>query len=232
DDALDALGEFTRRTRTFREHDDIVILGMGEVGRAAHSVVAAAGIDVTTVDREEAPDVDVVGDGGSRDVLKAAGADEAGAVIVGLPDDPTALLATVLVRSMNPDAEILVRISEAGDSRKALSAGADYVLSVPQVSARMVAMELRGEEVLEPASQIRLVQVAAEPFAGKTLADSGIYEETGCRVVAIEDEEGVSSVVDPERVLDPDDRLTIVGSDDAMHEFFKRFDVSRLEPTE
>ncbi|MFW6003472.1 MAG: potassium channel family protein [Halanaeroarchaeum sp.] len=232
DAALDALGEFTRRTRTFREHEEIVLLGMGEVGRAALAVIEDADIDVTTVDRDEEPGVDVVGDAGTRSVLQEAGADEAGAIIVGLPDDSTALLATVLTRSMNPDAEILVRISKAGDTRKALSAGADYVLSVPQVSARMVAMELRGEEVLEPASQIRLVQVSAEPFAGMTLIDSGIYERTGCRVVAIEDDEGITSVVDPDRVIESGDHLTIVGADDAMHEFFKRYDVTKAETTE
>ncbi|UWG48095.1 K+ transport system, NAD-binding component fusedto Ion channel [Halanaeroarchaeum sp. HSR-CO] len=232
DAALDELGEFTRRPRTFGEHDRIVLLGMGEVGRAAHSVIEAADIDVTVVDRDDEPGVDIVGDASSRSTLEEAGVADAGAIIVGLPNDSAALLATVLTRSMNPDAEILVRISKAGDTRKALSAGADYVLSVPQVSARMVARELRGEEVLEPASQIRLVQVSAEPFAGKTLAQSRIYETTGCRVVAIEDDDGITSTLDPERVLAARDRLTIVGTDDAMHEFFKRFDVTRPETTE
>ena len=232
DEAIDDLGDFTRRPRTFRQHDRIVLLGVGEVGRASQAVIDDADIDYTTVDREDAPGVDVVGDATSRETLVEAGVREAGAVIVALPGDSMALLATVLTRSMNPDVEILVRVNKAGDTRKALSAGADYVLAVPQVSARMVAMELRGEQVLEPASQIRLVQVSAEPFAGRTLAKSGIYEQTGCRVVAIEDDEGVSSVVDPGRVLDAADRLTIVGTDDAMHEFFKRYDVARPKSTE
>ncbi|MFB6132369.1 MAG: TrkA family potassium uptake protein [Halanaeroarchaeum sp.] len=232
EEALDELGEFTRRPRTFVEHDRIVVLGMGEVGRAAHTVIEEAGIDVTTVDRDAEPAVDVVGDATDRSILQEAGIPDAGAVIVGLPDDSSALLAAVLARALNPDAEILVRVNTAGDTRKALSAGADYVLSVPQVSARLVAKELRGEEVLEPASQIRLVQVPGEPFAGTTLANSNMYETTGCRVVAVEDDEGVTSVVYPDRVIDPEDRLTVVGTDDAIHEFFKRFDVPSPESEE
>jgi Trk K+ transport system NAD-binding subunit len=89
----------------------------------------------------------------------------------------------------------------------------------------MVARELRGEDVLSPASQIRIVRVSAEPFAGSTLAESGIYEETGCRVIAVEGESGPSGVVDPERRFSGDERLTIVGSDEAIQRFRKQFGV-------
>ncbi|ALG82416.1 potassium channel family protein [Halanaeroarchaeum sulfurireducens] len=191
-----------------------------------------SGIDVVTVDSDEGANPDVVGDASSRPILEEAGVDDAGAIIVGLPDDSAALLASVLARSANPDAEILMRVNTDDDTRKALKAGADYVLSVPQISARMVAMELRGEAVIEPASQVRLVQVEASPFAESTLAESGIYEETGCRVVAIEDENGVSGAVDPHRELAADDRLTVAGTDDAIHEFLKQVDVARTDTDE
>lgn len=94
----------------------------------------------------------------------------------------------------------------------------------------MVARELRGEDVLAPASQIRLVRVPADPFTGSTLAESGIYEETGCRVVAAEDESGFTSAIDPRRQFTGDERIVIVGSDEAVQRFLKRFDVSPMEP--
>lgn len=78
-------------------------------------------------------------------------------------DDDASLLTTVLARSLNSNIEILTRVSDTDATRKALSAGADYVLSVPRVSARMVARELRGEDILSPASQIRLLRVPAAP---------------------------------------------------------------------
>jgi Trk K+ transport system NAD-binding subunit len=146
--------------------------------------------------------------------------------VIGLPDDSAGLLTTVLARSLDSNIEILVRMSDTDATSKALSAGADYVLSVPRVSARMVASELRGEDVLAPASQIRLVRVPAAPFAGDTVAESGIDEETGCRVVAVEAEGGVTSSVDPQRRLSGEERLTIVGDDESVREFLARFDVS------
>jgi voltage-gated potassium channel len=178
-----------------------------------------------TIDADEGDDVDVVGDAGTEATLRAAGVDAADALIVGLPDDSASLLTTVLARSLNSDVEILVRMSDADATRKALSAGADYVLSVPRVSARMVARELRGENVLAPASQIRLVRVPATPLAGSTLAESGVYERTGCRVIAVEDESGFTSTVDPTRTFTGDERIVIVGTDEAVQRFRKRYDV-------
>jgi len=105
---------------------------------------------------------------------------------------------------------ILTRVSDADTTRKALSADADYVLSVPRVSARMVATELRGEDVLQPASQIRFIRVSADPLAGTTLADSEVYEDTGCRVIAIEDDDGLSATVDPNREFTGDEQLTLL----------------------
>lgn len=94
----------------------------------------------------------------------------------------------------------------------------------------MIARELRGEDVLAPASQIRLIRVPAAPLAGSTLAESGIYEQTGCRVIAVEDEAGLTSTIDPQRQFTGDERMVLVGSDEAVQRFLKRFDVSPMEP--
>ncbi len=225
-EALEELSEFTRRPRRFRGDQRIVIAGHGEVGKAARSVIVEEDIEVVTIDIDDHDGVDIVGDASSREVLKDAGIKQAGAVIVGLPDDSLGLLATVWSRSLNPDIEMLVRVSDPDATKKALSAGADYVLSVPRVSARMIAKELRGEDVLAPASQVRLVRVPATPFAGSTLAESGISEKTGCRVIAIDDGSSVSSVVDPQQVFTGEERLVLVGSDESIQDFLKRFDVS------
>jgi len=223
---LEALSEFVRPARAHARPEGVVVAGLGEVGRAALSVLADAGIEATTIDVADRPDVDLVGDAGSRATLREAGIEEAGAIIVGLPDDSDGLLATVLARSMNPDIEVLVRMNDVDATGKALSAGADYVLSVPRVSARMVARELRGEAVLAPASQSRIVRVPATPFAGATLAESGIYEETGCRVIAVTDDDGNAGTVDPGHRFDGGEEITIVGTDESVQAFLKRFDVT------
>jgi Trk K+ transport system NAD-binding subunit len=229
-DALATFSDVVQANRTLRQHERIIIAGQGEVGKAARDVVSEAEIEVVTIDIEARNGVDIVGDAGTRDILEEAGIETAGAIIVGLPDDSAGLLTTVLARSLNSDIEILTRVGDTDATRKALSAGADYVLAVPRISARMVAREIRGEDIPAPASQIRLIRVPADPFAGTTLAESGIYERTGCRVIAIEDETGVTSAVDPRRRFTGDERIVLVGSDEAIQQFEKRFDVSPMEP--
>ena len=231
-DALEEISEFVRPTRSVRQHEQIILAGMGEVGQAAHSIVSEAGIDTVTVDIDDHGGVDIVADAGSKKVLREAGIENAGAIIVGLPDDSASLLTTVLARSLDPSIEMLTRVSDTDATKKALRAGADYVLSVPRVSARMIAKELRGEDILAPASQIRFVRVSASSFAGSTLAESGIYENTGCRVIVTEHESGLSSNPDPHRKFTGDEQMTIVGSDKAAQQFFKQFDVSQTEIAE
>jgi Trk K+ transport system NAD-binding subunit len=228
-DALEAFSDFTQPSRMLRAHERIIVAGQGEVGEAAREFISEEEIDVVTVDIEDREDVDVVGDSRSDEILKQAGIETAGAIIIGLPDDSATLLTTVLARSLNGDIEILARVSDTGATRKALSAGADYVLSVPRVSARMVARELRDEDVLAPASQIRLLRAPATPISGSTLAESGIYEKTGCRVIAIEDESGLTTTVDPQREFKGTEHIVLVGSDEAIQQFRKQFDLSPIE---
>ncbi|MEF8824967.1 MAG: NAD-binding protein [Halapricum sp.] len=223
-DALAEFSEFTRPARLRPQHERSIVAGYGEVGQAAESVLSEAGIDSVTIDVEARDGVDIVGNAGSKERLREADIEHADAVIVGLPDDSASLLTTVLADSLNPDAEVLTRVDDPDATKKALNAGADYVLSVPRISARMIARELRGEDVLAPASQIRFVRVSAGPFAGSTLADSGIYEETGCRVIALEDESGVTSAVDPQRQFTGDERLVLAGTDEAVQTFVTRFE--------
>ena len=231
-DTLEEITDFIRPTRAVRQHERIILAGMGEVGQAAHSVISEADIDAVTIDIDDHQGVDIVADAGSKAVLQEAEIGDAEAIIIGLPDDSASLLTTVLARSLDPSIEVLTRVSDTDATRKALSAGADYVLSVPRVSARMIAKELRGEDVLAPASQIRFVRVSASPFAGSTLAESGIFEETGCRVIAIEDDSGLSNTLDPQRQFTGDERVIIVGSDESVQQFLRQFDVSPTEAAE
>jgi Trk K+ transport system NAD-binding subunit len=231
-ESIEALGELTRPTQPVGRRGRVVVLGAGEVGSAARAAVTGAGVDVTTVDRTDGEGVDVVGDATARDTLRTAGVGEADAVVVCLPDDTATLLATATVRTLDPTVEVLVRVNDTDTAARALRAGADYVLSVPRVSARMVVGDLRGEDVLEPASQMRLVRVDADPFAGRTLAESEISETTGCRVIAVERDGEVSAPVDPTRPLVAGDVLTLVGTDANVQAFLDRYDVSPAEPAE
>ncbi|MDZ7851051.1 MAG: NAD-binding protein [Halodesulfurarchaeum sp.] len=225
-DSLESLTEVTRPARKASELDRVVIAGYGEVGKAAAAVIEDAGLESMTIDTKEQTGVDVVGNAGSRETLDRAEIDDAGAIIVGVPDDSTALLTTVLARSMRSTIEILTRIKDTESSEKAIAAGADYVLSVPRVSARMLATELRGEDRAITMDAVELIEISAAPFEGTTLADSGIAE-TGCRVVTVRTAEKTQTEPDPSREFTGSETLAIVGTGESIEALREQFGIDQ-----
>jgi len=49
-------------------------------------------------------------------------------------------------------------------------------------------------------------------------------------VIAVEDESGFSSTIDPQRRFTGDERIVLVGSDEGVQQFRKQFDVSPISP--
>jgi Trk K+ transport system NAD-binding subunit len=118
---------------------------------------------------------------------------------------------------MSNDVEILARVTEAEKESPAFRAGADYVLSVQRVSARLVAAEVHGERVMDPAGQIRLVRADAAPFAGDSVADARGAGSRGWTVVGVSRRGNV--LTDEETTVEAGDDVFVAGSDRAIQNF-------------
>lgn len=95
--------------------------------------------------------------------------------------------------------------------------GADYVLSVQRVCARLVAAEVHGEGLMDPVSQIRLVRGDAAPFEGESLADVRRSREREGTVVGLVRDGTVHT--DREGTIEAGDELFVAGSDRAIQRF-------------
>ncbi len=199
-----------------RHHPRVVVAGLGEGGAAA---VDALPDDtaVTTVDVADGPDVDVVGDVGDPETLAAAGLDEATALLVTVDEDATALLAIALARTMTDEIEIFARVTDADKVNNAYEAGADYVLSTQEVSARLLASDVYGERVLDPTSQIRTIRVDGDAFAGDTVGEVNAAHEDRFRLVGVRRDGAFLSGDDV--AVAGDDVAVIVGGDEAIQRF-------------
>jgi Trk K+ transport system NAD-binding subunit len=203
-----------RSSRT-RPPSRVVVAGLGEGGAAAVEALPD-GVAVTTVD-EAAADPDVVGDVTEPETLRAAGIDDASALVVTVGDDATALLTVAMARALSDDVEILARVTDAEKASAAFRAGADYVLSIQRTCARLVAAEVHGERVLDPVSQIRLVRADAAAFAGQSLTDLRRGADRGWTVVGIVRDGAVHT--DERATVEADDDVFVAGSDEAIREF-------------
>ncbi|GAB3676237.1 potassium channel family protein [Halopiger thermotolerans] len=206
-------------------HERILVAGAGEGGAAAVDALPDD-VSVTTVDwtANAVFEPDIVGDITEPGTLRAADLGEASALIVTVDDDASALLTIATARSLSDDVEILARVTETGKVTPAFKAGADYVLSVQQTSARLVAAEVHGERVVDPTSQIRIVRTDAAPFVGDSLLDFRRDTERGWTVVGIVRDGTIRT--DEHATVDADDDVIVAGSDATIREFERTVDAS------
>jgi Trk K+ transport system NAD-binding subunit len=199
-----------------------VVCGYGEVGFKVAQMLRDVGEEVTVVERRELEGVDVVGDALDPAVLNRASVAEAKAVILALDAGPT-LFAASVIRDLAPEVPIIARVNRADNVARVRQAGADFSMSISQVAAQIIAQQLLGEQSISLESNVKLTQVTAAGIAGKTPHDSGVADQTGCAIVAVERGDEVIVALGHGFVIDKDDTVYICGSISAVAAYFKVF---------
>jgi len=198
---------------------EIVVVGHGEVGKTVVRALEDANLPHTVIDRESHEAVDVVGDATDPDVLRAAGVESARSIILAVPDDTSTEFATLVVRDMNAQIEIICRADEMGSMKKMYRAGADYVLSLSNVTGRMVAAEVLEEDVISVDTQVQVVRTTAPALEGQTLQEALVRSRTGCTVIAVERNGDLATNVGPDTTIEPGDKVVIAGTDQGTNRF-------------
>ena len=213
----------TTAVRSFGRGETVVV-GHGEVGSIVADRLQEAGLPYTVVDEADDDGVDVVGDATDPAVLERAGVPEARSVVLALPDDTATEFATLVVRDLNPDAEIIARAESTGAVNKTYRAGAEYVLSLSTVSGRALAEEiLDDEQILSVETRIECLRTTAPGLTGETLAGAGVRERTGSTVVAVERDDELHTDLPPTFRIERGDELVVVGTDAAATRFVETF---------
>jgi Trk K+ transport system NAD-binding subunit len=218
-DQLERLKELTLSEERRLTGDTVVVAGLGEVGSTVVRTLSDESVEATVVDRDELPDVDVVGDVRERTTLRAAGVGDAGAVILALGDDTATVFATLVIRELDPTVQIVARANEAENVGKIYRAGADYVLALETISGRMLASTILDEEVMSFDRQVEIVRTAAPMLAGRTLREADVRSKTGSTVIAVERDGRVITDLEPGFRFERDDALVVAGTDEAVNRF-------------
>lgn len=199
---------------------EVVIAGAGEVGSTARDRLSEAGVTCTVIDlREEV--ADVTGDATDEAVLREAGVEDADAFVAALADDNDAILSVLHARTIAGEIDIAARMNGIDTESKARRAGATYVLSVPDISGRLVALNVLREAVLSYDRQVEVVGVEADDLPGSTLSDPAV-RESDCFPVAIERNGQFRTDISPETTLESGDRVVVAGDDDGIDELRSR----------
>lgn len=226
------------RRRRLMQHDisrlagHIIVCGFGRVGRGVWTalrlrdqnlVVVEIDSDRAEVAREEGALV-IEGDATHNDVLEMAGVRSADSVIACVTDDSDNLVIALSVKSLRAETRVICRATELESERKLHLAGADAVVAPQAVGAERLAMMAIQPELAQvfdvvvsgTALEFRVEELDIDPdceMAGKTIGESGIRQDTGALILAIE---GSSNHVlvnpGPDVRLNPGERLVVVGT--------------------
>jgi voltage-gated potassium channel len=213
-----------------------VIIGGGRVGRAIGTAFAAEGIEFVIIDqlpeREREDARYVIGDAADRSVLREAGLDEAGAILITTHDDNVNVYLTRYCRGLRPTARIVSRARLDRNVSTLYRAGADAVLSYAGTGSAAIWNHHRGDETVLVAQGLNVFRTPMpKELAGTTLAAAHVLRRTACNVVAVERNGVLEGNPDPNMPLPDAGELVLVGTDVAEAKFSEEFPHARRRPS-
>jgi voltage-gated potassium channel len=206
----------------------VIILGGGRVGRAAGRALADRGLDYRIVEmlpeRVRNPEKYVLGDAAELEVLMAAGIQQTPAVLVTTHDDDTNIYLTIYCRRLRPDVQIIARARLERNVDTLHRAGADFVLSYASMGSSLMMNLLDRGSILMVAEGLDVFEVPTPAnLVGKTIAQADIRNQTGCTVVALQENGAVAVNPDPHLPLAEAAQMILIGSAADEARFFKRY---------
>lgn len=202
------LSEFFGRRRMERDiarlSGHYIICGAGRVGRSAGRALATEKVPFVFVETTEEKLVRlpedwprIVGDASLEEILRKARIEEAKGLVAATTTDGTNLFIVMAARALNPNLRIIARASEEASEKHLRAAGAQVVISPYTFAGYRIAQSFLRPHVLsfldmatvsDGQTELEFEQVHIEKgsrYAGQHLGDSGIRQDTGVIVLAI-----------------------------------------------
>ncbi len=205
-------------SRSIKRQDKIVIAGYGDVGSKLVEILRDAGENICVIDKKEMPGVDIVGDILDTDVLQQTGLAEARVMVLACENDSAALLAATVIRDFAPDLPIIACAALEENVERIQHGGADFALSISQVSGQILAHHILGEMVSQQ-TYIKLVKQKAAWLAGRHPLDPDITAGSRCSIVAVGRNGDTVLDITDDFVLEENDDIFICGTVDTLNQF-------------
>ena len=211
-----------------RSDKPVVIIGGGRVGRAVAAALVKEGTDYRIIDRRPDDSLDhdkvVAGDAAELEVLQTAGIMDTASVVITTHDDDMNVYLTIYCRRLRPNIHIIGRANLDRNVSTLHRAGADFVMSYASTAANVLFNSLESANILLLAEGLNVFRIPMpESLVGRTLAESGIRETTGCNVVAVVRSGRFDANPDALQPMPQDADLVVIGDMESENRFFAKF---------
>ncbi|MDH3745459.1 MAG: NAD-binding protein [Acidobacteriota bacterium] len=222
-DSVHRLAQLGAGATPLRRSGAFLLAGYGEVGQKVAQLLRDAGEEVRVIDKKPGDGVDVVGDILDHRVLERADVRHAQGMILAVDSDSATLFATVILKDYAPEIQVIARVNEAQNVERIHRAGAEFALSLSEVSGQILAARLLGQEGISVGPQIRVLKASPAAFTGKNPAQLELRERTGVSIVAVERGERLRVELDPDFVFETGDVVYVCGNEQAIERFLGEF---------
>ncbi len=216
--------------------DHIIVCGAGRVGRQVLYRLRKEGALSVVIEKQEDLAIQLIEEGflvinsdaTHDETLKRARIDKAKGLITALPEDSLNVFVTLTAKGLNPGIQVVARMDQLETEKKLLRAGADKVISPATLGAWRMAMSILkpvSVEYIDTVIHDHNIAMDMEELkinessclVGKTLANSGIKQQTGAMVMAIVRGNQVISNPAAEEVILEGDLLIVFGLREQLH---------------
>ena len=213
----------------------VVIIGGGGVGMEAARTLVEQGLDYRIVEKDvdqvQRLDNCIVGDAADFEILKKADIMNALTVIITTHDDDINVYLTVYCRRLNPEIQIISRVTQERNIATLHRAGADFVMSYASMGADAIFNLLKRSDTLMVAESLSVFSEDISVFrmkipaslVGKTIANSAIRRNTGCTVIAVNNNHEMQLNPDPNEPLPKSAEILLIGSSEGEKRFLDMY---------
>ncbi len=210
-----------------------IVMGLGGFGYGLARELEDQGCEVVAIDKNEerveelAEELSylVCADIGEDGLLEAIGAEGVDGVIVATSADLTAgTLATINAKEAGVE-YVLAKARSEQHARVLTKVGADMVVYPEQAMGHSIAKSLASSNFadwVELSPKHSMVQQSIpEKWVGKTLAELKLRDKHGINVVGIVKDDDLETAIDPEKPLEAEVTLLLIGANDKLRDIKK-----------
>ncbi len=200
------------------------VFGLGRYGKAVARELVAAGAEVLAVDMDENV-VNAVtseipyckcADVTDPEVIRQLGIANIDVVIISMASNLEAcVMATMLCKEIGVKT-VVAKCSSEMNCKILSKVGADHVVFPERDSGVRLAKNLLSSgfiDVIELSKDISMLELDIKPeWVGKTLVELNLRKKYSVNVVAIVHDDEISTMIDPEKPLDAEERLIVIAN--------------------
>lgn len=214
-----------------KNNNTYAVLGLGRYGFAVAKELAENGADVLAVDNNEELVNDVVtelplckcADVSAPEVIKQLGISNIDIVIIAVSGNlETSVMATTLCKEAGVK-NIIVKCSNEMHAKILTRVGADRVVLPEKESGVRLAKALLKAglvDLVELTKNVSLVEIDVRPeWVGRTLADLNLRKKYSMNVIAIQNNNDVTTSIDPNVPLEESMKMIVVADKNKLEKF-------------